>query len=330
MLDAKFSQDKTKKSSTDTGRKPRYLQTKMAHVNIDRHHTSSERGSYFVIAILTGMLCFSNQIMAKQGNSIPEWRPQSSEKLVKLPSTYLKKSIESDFADSKLGMAIEAAGEQTRHKILSLSDLKNAIGQAEGDVKTELRHQLLAEKRAYVNIVSHKNKMRWKQLMTKQRLFERILKKISQKNTALTPTRKVLIEKQEAAKKRFNQSMSKVDLKLFETASIPESAYSRKYSKNMAVINQLLATVNKHRMNRAVQVDGRQLNKQEYIQQLLSETQSEIAILEQEETILGYMAKLVALDALTLSEEALDAELADSDVPSEKGPAEAANLFLND
>ena len=83
-------------------------------------------------------------------------------------------------------------------------------------------------------------------------------------------------------------------------------------------------------MTRAVQLDGRQLNKQEYIQQLLSDTQSEIAILEQEETILGYMAKLVALDALTLSEEALDAELADSDIPSDKGPAEAANLFLND
>ena len=42
------------------------------------------------------------------------------------------------------------------------------------------------------------------------------------------------------------------------------------------------------------------------------------------------MAKLVALDALTLSEEALDAELADSDTPSDEGPAEAANLFIND
>ena len=56
--------------------------------------------------------------------------------------------------------------------------------------------------------------------------------------------------------------------------------------------------------------------------------QSEISILEQEETILGYMAKLVALDALSLSEEALDAELADSEVPTNSGPAEAAELFL--
>jgi hypothetical protein len=330
MLHTKLINNKFRSSLICISKIPPHLLTKTNTLKINHRPTSPRHGSYFTISLLIGMLCFTNQTIAKQNNSIPEWNPQSSEKLVKLPSTYLKKSIESDFADSKLGMAIEVSSEETRLKILSLADLKNAIDQAEGDIKTELRHQLLGEKRAYVNIVSHKNKMRWKQLMTKQRLFERILKKISQKNISLTPNKKILIEKQEAAKKRFNQSMSKVDLKLFETASIPESTYSRKYSKNMAVINQLLTTVNKHRMTRAVQLDGRQLNKQEYIQQLLSDTQSEIAILEQEETILGYMAKLVALDALTLSEEALDAELADSDIPSDKGPAEAANLFLND
>ena len=197
-------------------------------------------------------------------------------------------------------------------------------------IKTELRHQLLAEKRAYVNIVSQKNKMRWKQLMTKQRLYERILNKLSQKNRALSPGKKILIEQQDAAKNRFNKTISAIDLKLFETASIPESAYSRKYSKNMTVINQLLEKVNNHRMNKAVQVNGQKLNKKEYVQKLLNDTQSEIAILEQEENILGYMAKLVALDALTLSEEALDADLADSDTPSDEGPAEAANLFIND
>jgi len=286
--------------------------------------------SCFSIALFAGILFLSQQTAAKQNSTIPEWRPQSSEKLVKLPSTYLKKSIESNFADSKLGIAIDAANEETRLKVLSLSDLKKAINQSNGEIKTELRHQLLAEKRAYVNIVSRKNKMRWKQLMTKQRLYERILNKLSQKNRALTPGKKILLEKQDEAKKRFNQTISTVDLKLFETASIPESAYSRKYSKNMTVINQLLEKVNNHRMNKAVQVDGQKLSKKEYIRKLLTDTQSEIAILEQEENILGYMAKLVALDALTLSEEALDAELADSDTPSDEGPAEAANLFIND
>ena len=289
----------------------------------------ARHGGFFIIAVCAGMICLSHQTVAKQNSAIPEWRPQSSEKLVKLPSTYLKKSIESNFADSELGIAIDAASEETRLKVLSLSDLKEAINQSDGAVKTELRHQLLAEKRAYVNIVSRKNKMRWKQLMTKQRLYERILNKLSQKNRALTPGKKILLEKQDAAKKRFNQTISTVDLKLFETVSIPESAYSRKYSKNMTVINQLLEKVNNHRMNKAVHVNGQKLNKKEYIRKLLSDTQSEIAILEQEENILGYMAKLVALDALTLSEEALDAELADSDTPSDDGPAEAANLFIN-
>ena len=187
--------DTTKKNISGTTCEQPYLLAKAKAAQRGGYYFPPGRGSFFAIVLSAGVLCLSTQIMAKQDASIPEWRPQSSEKLVKLPSTYLKKSIESDFADSKLGMAIEAAGEQTRLKVLSLSDLKKATEQAEGEIKTELRHQLLAEKRAYVNIVSRKNKMRWKQLMTKQRLFERILNKLSQKNRSLTPGRKILIEK---------------------------------------------------------------------------------------------------------------------------------------
>jgi len=281
------------------------------------------------VAFIVATLAVSSPVAAMQGNEIPEWRPQSSETLVKLPSTYLKKSIDSNFAESELGLAIEAATDKSRLKILSLSDLKEAIINSEGEVKTELRHQLLAEKRAYVNIMSNKNKMRWKQLMTKQRLFERILRKMAEKNNEPSISKRVLAENQAAATKRFSESISSVDMKLFENGSLPESTYSRKYSKNMTVINKLLSKVNEHRMNKAVQVNGKSLSKPEYIRQLLTDTQSEIAILEQEETILGYMAKLVALDALTLSEEALDADLADSDTPSDESVTQAANLFIN-
>ena len=40
------------------------------------------------------------------------------------------------------------------------------------------------------------------------------------------------------------------------------------------------------------------------------------------------MAKLIALDALALSEESLDAELADSDLPTVTGAAEAVDFFM--
>ena len=171
--------------------------------------------------------------------------------------------------------------------------------------------------------------MRRKQLVTKRRLFERLLKKLAERDAQMTISRKALINKQEMARTRFETSLSTVDVRLFENSAIPESKYSQKYSRNMAVIKKLVGRIDSHRMNTSVQVDGRAFTKEEYIRGLLADTQSEISILEQEESILGYMAKLVALDALILSEEALDAELADSEVPANSGPAEAAPLFLS-
>ena len=60
----------------------------------------------------------------------------------------------------------------------------------------------------------------------------------------------------------------------------------------------------------------------------MADTESELAILQQEETILGYMAKLVALDAMALSEEGLNAEIADSDIPDMSSPAASVDLFI--
>ena len=279
--------------------------------------------------IFAAVILMSSTVTAGPNARLPEWRPESSEKLVKLPATYLKKSIDSDFADSKLGLAIEENQEKSRLKLQSLKDLKMAVRDADGEVKTEIRHHLLAEKRSFIYIMSNKNEMRRKQLVTKLRLFERMLKKLGESNAQMTKSREKLVDKQEAAKKRFHASLSTVDVRLFENDAIPESKYSQKYAKNMAAIGKLVSRIGSHRMNSSINADGRLLTKEEYIRGLLAETQSEISILEQEETILGYMAKLVALDALVLSEEALDAVLINSDLPVNSGPAEAADFFLS-
>jgi hypothetical protein len=44
------------------------------------------------------------------------------------------------------------------------------------------------------------------------------------------------------------------------------------------------------------------MTKKEYLHQLLAETEAELQVIDQEEAILGYMAKLIALDALALSD----------------------------
>jgi len=278
--------------------------------------------------IFAAVILMSSTVTAGPNARLPEWRPESSEKLVKLPTTYLKKSIDSDFADSKLGLAIEESQERSRLKLQSLRDLNMAVKDADGEIKTEIRHHLLAEKRSFIHIMSNKNEMRRKQLVTKLRLFEKMLEKLGESDAQMTKSRKKLVDKQEAAKKRFHDSLSTVDVRLFENA-IPESKYSQKYAINMTVIGKLVSRIGSHRMNSSINADGRLLTKEEYIRGLLAETQSEISILDQEETILGYMAKLVALDALVLSEEALDAVLINNDLPVNNGPAEAADFFLS-
>jgi hypothetical protein len=81
-------------------------------------------------------------------------------------------------------------------------------------------------------------------------------------------------------------------------------------------------------MNQSDKFNGEVVNRDEYIRGLISKTESELAIIDQEETILGYMAKLVSLDAMALSEESLNAEIADGDIPPSKSAASSVNLFI--
>lgn len=56
-------------------------------------------------------------------------------------------------------------------------------------------------------------------------------------------------------------------------------------------------------MNAAPVVDGRDLGKAEYLAHLIAEAESGLALLDQKDLVLAYMAKLVALDAMALADE---------------------------
>jgi hypothetical protein len=97
----------------------------------------------------------------------------------------------------------------------------------------------------------------------------------------------------------------------------------------MSAIEVLAAAIRRHPMNNEPQMASQPADKAGFIRQMMAETQAGMAILDQEQNILGYMAKLVALDALALSEQVMDAELADSDIPRTAGPAVAVKYFIN-
>ena len=259
----------------------------------------------------------------------PAWQPRASERLVKLPASYLQKSIEADFSQSELGAALRDIDTEIGFKTLTLGDLQGAIAQAEGEVRTELRHQFLAEKRAYLDLVARKGELRRRHLETQQRLFEQLLKRLGRDAAGLTPARIELMDRQEAARQRFQASLDAVDLKVFGESAIPESRYAREYAKNLAAVETLMRAIVEHPATAEPMIDGRAVTKEDYIRQMLADNDAALALLDQEENILGYMAKLVALDATALSEQVMDAQLAESDVPEASGITEAVGFFVS-
>jgi hypothetical protein len=266
--------------------------------------------------------------LAKTPPSDPSWRPEVSERLVKLPASYLKKSLDRDFAKSGLGLAIEGLDDEIGFKSRTLADLDGAIGKADGAVRTELRHQFLAEKRAYLELVSRKHALRRKHVASKKRVLEGLMRRIRRDNAEMTPVREKLIESQAAARQRFEATVSAVDIKLLATSAAPESRYSREYGKNLTAMETLIRAIDDHPMNAQPVIDGQTVSKGDYIRQLIADTDAEIALIQQEETILGYMAKLIALDATTLSEQVADAERIDSDVTDRSDVTSAVNFFV--
>ena len=265
---------------------------------------------------------------AKTSATDPSWRPEVSERLVKLPASYLKKSLDRDFATSGLGLAIAGLDDDIGFKSRTLSDLDGAIGKADGEVRTELRHQFLAEKRAYLELVSRKHALRRKHVAAKKRVLEGLMARLTRDQAAMTPARQKLVHTQVAARQRFAATVSAVDVRLLATSSAPDSRYAREYGKNLTALETLMRAIDDHPMNAQPVIDGQMVTKGDYVRQLIADTDAEIALIQQEETILGYMAKLIALDATALSEHVGDAERIDSDITDRTDLTSAIDYFV--
>ena len=260
----------------------------------------------FKSTLLTSAICVGlagvPATAAVLDNEATTWTPAASERLIKLPTNYLKKAIDQDFAKSSLAAALGDTREKLKLKTATLEDLREAIERTEGELKIELNHQFLAEKRAYLELVAQHQTLRRKQAEAKIRLYERLLGKMKRSDRELTPRRAALIEKQDQARNRFESSLSRVDTKLFKSTMTSESRYARQYAKNVAAIEKLVQAVNAHPMNPGASQDGAPLSKKDFVRRLIAENESDLAVLDQERTILGYMAKLISLDALALTD----------------------------
>lgn len=239
------------------------------------------------------------------------WQPVASDKLVRLPANYLEKAIESDYRESALAAEVAQLESDISGKVTSMSELKSAIARAEGPVRTELQHQFLVKKRDYIAAMGARIGKTRQMLDTKVRLYENLLAKLNVKNRNVTPAQEALMETQQAARARFESGFAEVDMKLFGSPLTSESKYGEEYAKNIAAIESLVEAIKAHPMNTELDPATAGRDKAAYLQGLIADAQADLAIATQEENILGYMAKLVALDAMALSETVLDQEMAD-------------------
>lgn len=237
-----------------------------------------------------------------------EWSPASSERLIKLPASYLKKAVDRDFAKSGLAAALQESETNVRLKRDTLQDLQDAMERAEGDVRIDLRHKFLAEKRAYLELMANQQTLRRKRARTKIKLYEGIMRKLGYRRTAMTPQKVALVAKQQAALQRLNASSARVDTKLFRSSMGKESRYAAAYAANLAAIERLTQAIGVHPMNEEARSETAGLSKEDHLRGLIAAAHAELANLDQESSILGLMAKLVSLDAMALSEDVLGDE----------------------
>lgn len=259
----------------------------------------------------------------------PNWAPASSERLIKLPGSYLKKAVDRDFAKSGLAQALQEAETALRLKHQSLQDIQAAMERADGQVRVDLRHRFLAEKRAYLDLVARQQQLRRKRARTKIRLYERLMRKLGFKRSAMTPQKVALVQKQQAALQRLNATSTRVDTKLFRSSMGKESKYAAAYAVNLAAIERLNAAIKAHPMNDEAKFDTAGMTKEDHLRGLVAATEAELANLDQEAGILGLMAKLVSLDALALSDDvAGDSADGDEDGAPNQGLTRAVDLFV--
>ena len=275
---------------------------------------------------LTGVLAI---LLLPGPASADTWTPRITDRLLKLPGNYLEKAVDKDFSNSPLAAELAKAEEKISLKKSSLEDLQSAIEIADNDASRELEFQFLAEKKRYLKLMREQQEIRRRRATTKVRFYERILRNMYTKQAGKTPAQTSLLDKQGAARERFEGSFRTVDTKLFKSSMTVGSKYNQEYARNMAAVESLVQAIGAHPMNKAPEMHGRPVTQVDYLRQLIGENEAEIALVDQERAILGYMAKLVSLDALALSEDVGgDTIVADASAEAERAVAADIYLFM--
>ena len=295
-----------------------------------RHNRQTVLRRTFIMVAMTGIsLTLSGQALA---SSPPGWQPQISEKVLVLPQKQLERAIQRDFAASPLANDMMNVDQQIASEVTNIHSLSENQHLYEGEAAIEVKHQLLAAKRAYIGLMAEQIGMKRKKLETKLRLYQH-LTRTARRNDGNIAERRKITAAIDAAQQRAGAVESELREELFYSTNLPESKFSGDYAANRQAIESLRSAIANHPLNKKDGGIDAPRNKIEELQQLAMGVEAQLAILDMEDEVLGHMAKLLSLDAMAFAEEVAEiAYLANDEVPNAaefRSPAAGVKLFLN-
>lgn len=261
-----------------------------------------------------------------------DWQPISSERLIKLPANIMERALEHDFQSSALASKIKHVDQRLEANQTDLATLQQAIKQVKGDEQVELRHQFLEQKSAYIDEMEARQSFRRDELKTRILVYQNLLNELqADARRAQEPVSNAVREQQKAARQRMESMAAKVDETLFEMALSPQSKYAQEYDTNFQKIKQLQQAISQHALSRNQFDADEQLTRESYIRELLANAEADFSLLNQEDEMLGYMARLVAMDAQALQIEltygGMDGADKQANIAATK-PANMVNFFV--
>ena len=295
-----------------------------------RHNCPTSSHRPVMTAALIGIaLTLSGQALA---SSPPGWQPQISEKILVLPQKQLERAIQRDFAASPLASDMMNVDQQIASEVTNIQSLSENQHLYEGDAAIEVKHQVLAAKRTYIGLLGEQIGMKRKKLQTKLRLY-RYLARTALRNDSNLVEQREITKAIDAAQQRAGAVESELREELFFSTNLPESKFGEDYAANRQAIESLQSAIANHPLNQADGGIDAPRNKIEELQRLAISIESQLAILEIEDEVLGHMAKLLSLDAMAFAEEVAEiAYLANEEAPNNAefgSPAAGVKLFVN-
>jgi len=258
----------------------------------------------FVLPLCGGVMLLNNHSMAATNSSA--WQPQISEKILMLPSKHLENAVERDFASSPLASDMQTLDEDIQSKVSTIGKLQENQHLYEGAESLEVTHQIIAGKRDYLEMMSGQLDLKRQQLETKRNLYQRLMRqaKASSIRSPQVEQHHLAID---AARVRSGAVETQLRDELFFSTNLEESKFGSEYAENRAAIEQLRSAISNHPANQQIAINGEPVTKAEELNGLMLGVEAELALLSMEEEVIGYMAKLLSLDAMAFAEKVAEA-----------------------